>query len=165
MYCLKCKKVTDSTDLNEKFTKNNRRMRIAVCVVCGRKKSKFIGKGLINKLPIELHLPATKGEFVPKGSFNNLNKYSYCGPGTKYLQRNSEGYKGINELDAMCKLHDQFYTYNDGTASRNVRDAALLHRALEIANDSHYDNTQRNMASLVHHIIKAKAKFGLGSKN
>ena len=46
----------------------------------------------------ELHLPANKGEHVQNGSFNNLQKYSYCGPGTKYDQRVKEGYDVINEL-------------------------------------------------------------------
>ena len=95
----------------------------SICSVCGRKKSSFIksdktGNGLgdtiikaIGKLG-ELHLPASKGEYVPNGSFNNQFKYSYCGPGTKYEQRVREGYKGINELDRMCKLHDKFYNEN-----------------------------------------------------
>ena len=84
--------------------------------------------------------------------------------GTKYEKRNKEGYKGINELDKMCKLHDQFYTENTDTASRNISDEALAHRAHEIANDSRFDNTQRNMAKLVYHIMKNKARFGLGIK-
>ena len=37
---------------------------------------------------------------------------SYYGPGTRYQQRIREGYNGINELDKMCKLHDQFYNEN-----------------------------------------------------
>ena len=39
---------------------------------------------VLSNLEVELHLPASKGEEVSNGSFNNLNKYSYCGPGTKY---------------------------------------------------------------------------------
>ena len=116
----------------------------------------------------ELHLPASRGEHVPNGSFNNQNNYSYCGPGTKYEQRNREGYQGINELDRMCKLHDQFYNDNSDTTNRNISDEALAHRALEIANDPRFDSVQRNMANLVYYIMKSKAKFGLGvveSKN
>jgi Phospholipase A2-like domain len=58
------------------------------------------------------------GEYVTNGSFINLHKYSYCGPGTKYDQRVKEGYNGINELDSMCKLHDRFYNENQDTHSR-----------------------------------------------
>lgn len=172
MYCLKCKRPTESINIQEKVTNNNRKRLTALCKICGKKKSQFMagksGQGVFNNLLSavgELHLPASRGEHVPGGSFNNQNKYSYCGPGTKYEQRNREGYKGINELDSMCKLHDQFYNANADTASRNISDEALAHRALEIANDTRFDSIQRNMANIVYHIMKNKVKFGLGSKN
>ena len=176
MYCLKCKSHTESINIQESITSNNRKRLIATCKICSGKKSQFIanksGKGVFNKLLStvgntvgELHLPSSQGEYVSNGSFNNQNKYSYCGPGTKFEQRNREGYQGINELDRMCKLHDQFYNENTDTASRNISDEALAHRALEIANDLRFDSTQRNMAKLVYVIMKSKAKFGLGIKN
>src|SRR5438132_7757757 len=150
MYCVKCKQKTDSINVVESVSKNNRRMIKSICCVCGSKKSQFIasksGRGVFNNVLKavgntvgELHLPASRGEYVPNGSFNNQNKYSYCGPGTKYEQRNREGYQGINELDRMCKLHDQFYNEISDTASRNISDEALAHRANEIANDSRFD--------------------------
>src|SRR6478609_9295202 len=125
MYCVKCKKKTESVNVEEVISKNNRRMLKSICSLCRSKKSQFVkqisGEGIgdsiikaIGKIG-ELHLPATKGEYVPNGSFNNLQKYSYCGPGTIYDQRNKEGYQGINELDSMCKLHDQFYNENYDT--------------------------------------------------
>ena len=178
MYCVRCKLKTDSLKVTQMLSSNNRNMLKSICSVCGSKKSSFvkndstgagIGDILINGISKigELHLPANKGEYVQNGSFNNLQKYSYCGPGTKYDQRVKEGYKGINELDSMCKLHDQFYNENHDTQSRNISDVALAHRANEIANDSRFDSTQRNAASFVNSIMKNKAKFGLGlnSKN
>jgi hypothetical protein len=180
MYCVKCKRKTESNNISEVKTKNDRRMLKSICSVCGAKKSSFVkndnmgattGAGIgdtiikaIGKLG-ELHLPASNGEYVPEGSFNNQFKYSYCGPGTKYEQRVKEGYKGINELDSMCKLHDKFYNENLDTQSRNISDIALAHRASEIANDpAHaFDTEQKRDASLVATIMKGKAKFGLGT--
>jgi hypothetical protein len=173
MYCVRCKLKTESNNIIQTITANNRKMLTSICSVCGSKKSSFvkndstgagIGDILINGLSKigELHLPANKGEYVANGSFNNLQKYSYCGPGTKYDQRVNEGYNGINELDSMCKLHDKFYNENQDTQSRNISDVALAHRANEIANDSRYDNEQRNAAKLVALIMKNKARFGLG---
>ena len=141
-------------------------------ILCGCKKSQFVkkmeGQGLFNNalgnLGFELHLPANEGEYVPEGSFNNLMKYSYCGPGTKYDQRNKEGYQGINELDKMCKLHDNFYNVNQDTESRNISDEALAHRASEIANDASFDDEQRRFAKYVAIIMENKARFGLGIK-
>ena len=126
--------------------------------------SDFLNKGIgkLGDLGIELHLPSSYGENTPGGSFNNQKNYSYCGPGTKYDQRLKEGYQGINELDKMCKLHDQFYNENTDTNTRNVSDMALAHRAHEIANDSQYDSPQQRDAKIVSFLMKNKAKFGLG---
>ena len=174
MYCVKCKQKTGSTNITEVISKNNRKMFKSICSVCGSKKSQFvkqtsgggIGDSIIKAIGKvgELHLPATKGEYVSNGSFNNLQKYSYCGPGTKYEQRNREGYQGINELDKMCKLHDQFYNENHDTESRNISDAALAHRANEIANDPRFDDEQRRFANFVKIIMENKVRFGLGVK-
>ena len=180
MYCVKCKQKTKSINIAEVISKNNRRMLQAICFICGSKKSSFIqnnkkGQGIgdvvnkaIGKLGdygVELHLPTSRGEYIPGGSFNNQQNYSYCGPGTKYEQRNKEGYQGINELDSMCKLHDQFYNENLDTRSRNVSDIALAHRAKEIANDPRYDDEQRRFAKYIEIIMNGKARIGLGIKS
>src|SRR5208337_1822296 len=104
MYCVKCKKKTDTLDIIHIITKNNRNMIKGICSICGKNKSSFVsnkvlgvepsvlgvepsvGSGFslnsfVNNLPIELHQFAEKGEDVPGGSFNNQQKYSYCGPG------------------------------------------------------------------------------------
>ena len=172
MYCVKCKKKTETHDFNRVTTKNNRSMLKGVCSVCGKNKASFIatsntGKGFslnsfVNNLPIELHQFAEKGEDVPGGSFNNQQKYSYCGPGTRYEQRVKEGYKGINELDRMCKWHEKFYNENTDTKIRNISDVALAHRTDEIARNPIYDDVQRKDANFVSGIMKVKAKLGLG---
>ena len=118
---------------------------------------------MINQLPIELHLFAEKGENVPGGSFNDQQKYSFCGPGTRYEQRVREGYKGINELDSTCLLHDKFYNENTDTKTRNISDIALAHRADEIAMNPAFDGSQRRDANFISGIMKTKAKLGLGS--
>jgi len=177
MYCVKCKLKTESKNVTEVTALNGRKMLKSICSICNCKKSSFTksetktGKGIgdtivktVGKIG-ELHLPANKGEYVQNGSFNNLQKYSYCGPGTKYDQRVKEGYNGINELDSMCKLHDKFYNENIDTESKNISDLALSHRANEIANDSRYDGSQRRDAKFVSVIMKNKARFGLGMKS
>ena len=136
-YCVKCKTKTTSLNELQLITRNNRNIRKGECSVCGRNKTSFVGSGFslnsfVNNLPIELHQFAEKGENVPGGSFNNQQKYSFCGPGTKYDQRIREGYKGINELDSMCKLHDKFYNENSYTKDRNISDIALAHRATKL---------------------------------
>ena len=176
LYCVKCKKKTETNSMTRFMSKNNRPMLKGICTVCGMKKASFISNisnksgggfnlnSLVNNLPFELHQFAEKGEDVPGGSFNNQQKYSYCGPGTKYEQRNREGYKGINELDSMCKLHDRFYNENTDTKTRNISDVALAHRADEIAINPMNDDAQRKVANNISGIMKIKAKLGLGVK-
>jgi hypothetical protein len=171
LYCVKCKSKTETSSITRVMSKNSRSMLKGICIVCGKKKSSFVSSksgggfslnNLVNNLPFEVHQFAEKGENVPGGSFNNQQKYSYCGPGTKYEQRNREGYKGINELDSMCKLHDKFYNENTDTKIRNISDIALAHRADEIARNPMYDDVQRKDANFISGIMKTKAKFGLG---
>jgi len=133
--------------------------------------TKFHTGGFLNNIieklgeyNIELHLAADKGEYIQNGSFNGLQKYSFAGPGTRYLQRVKEGYVGINELDQMAKLHDEFYNENSDTKLRNISDRALAHRAEEIANDPMIDEPQRRDAKLVKTLMENKARFGLGPK-
>ena len=175
IYCFKCKQKTETLAGVELKSSNGRNMIKGTCSICGTKKSVFLslttakhqGKGfdlnnLINNLPIEFHQYAEKGEYVPGGSFNDQQKYSFCGPGTRYEQRIREGYQGINELDKMCKLHDQFYNENKDTKDRNISDVALAHRADEIARDSNFDDVQRKDAKFISGIMKTKAHLGFG---
>ena len=82
MYCLKCKKKTESLNLEKRITTNNRSLLFSTCAICGKKKTQFIsnksGKGVFNNILStvgntmgEFHLPASQGEYVPDGSFNN----------------------------------------------------------------------------------------------
>ena len=174
MYCVKCKTKTPSLNSIYVLSVNGRKMLKATCSVCGKNKSSFVktfkGDGftmndLINNLPIEFHQYADRGENVPGGSFNDLQKYSFCGPGTKYEQRVREGYRGINELDQACKLHDQFYNETSDTKLRNLSDIALAKKADEIAAINR-DPIQRKDAKFISGIMKTKAALGLGlSKN
>ena len=178
IYCLKCKLKTKTLVGIKKTLSNGRNMITGICSVCGTKKSvvlsskdresvqgkRFSLNNLINSLPIEFHQYAEKGEFVPGGSFNNQQKYSFCGPGNRYEQIFREGYKGINELDKMCELHDQFYNENKDTKDWNISDVALAYEADEIARDSNFDNVQRKDARFISGIMKTKTHLGFSVK-
>ena len=53
MYCIKCKKRTDTTNEQITSTKNNRHMKRGTCVICGINKTQFTkapeGGSLLNK--------------------------------------------------------------------------------------------------------------------
>jgi len=116
IYCVKCRKFTETRDVKQKTTKNNRQMLQGIYVVCGTKKSKFIsasGKGLINdtinSLPLEIHMPG----------------HNFTGPGTKLNKRLNEDMtskarsKPINRVDKAAYHHDICYVKNKDTKTSN----------------------------------------------
>ena len=97
MYCVKCKKLTDTTNERVTTTKNNRHMKRGICAICGTTKTQFIkaqkGGSLLNKfinnIPVEMHLPG----------------HNFTGPGTKLNKRlkpdltPKEWSKPVNRVD------------------------------------------------------------------
>lgn len=109
-----------------------------------------IGNGLlnklINKLPIELHLPG----------------YQYCGPGTKLEERLKRGDPGINPLDAACKLHDIAYEKEKNLKERHIADNQLAQRAWERVKAPDSSLKEKASAWFVTNAMKTKMKFGMG---
>lgn len=109
------------------------------------------GKGFVNslidKLPIELHLPG----------------YQYCGPGTKLKKRLARGDRGINLLDEACKEHDITYSESGNNfGERQVADQVLINKAIERSKAADASLGERTSAHLVEKIMKMKTKFGMG---
>lgn len=68
IYCLKCRRKTDTVKLHIEETRSGKQILKGKCKVCGSKKNRFIKKGSgWTDLPFELHLPG----------------YNFAGPGTK----------------------------------------------------------------------------------
>ena len=44
MYCVKCKRKTQNGPISYRMTKNNRKMAVSPCGVCGTKKTNFVKK-------------------------------------------------------------------------------------------------------------------------
>ena len=160
MYCVKCKKQTNTT--NEQFTtsKNNRHMKRGTCVVCGTTKTQFIkaqkGGSLLNKfinnLPVEMHLPG----------------HNFTGPGTKLKKRLNPDLtpkkwsKPVNRVDKAAYHHDVCYLKNNDTATRNaVCDKNTLKELEGIYNPTLRERLDK---SIVSKLIGTKVKFGMGVK-
>ena len=160
MYCLKCKRDTETTDRFEVTTSNGRRRRGGLCAVCGSRKSQFVkaaaGAGimnkLINRLPVEMHLPG----------------HNFTGPGTKLHRRlNADGTPKpwsmpVNRVDQAAYRHDLCYAKHKDTAARNsICDKAMLNQLDGIANPTARERMDR---SIVRPLIGTKVRFGLGVK-
>ena len=150
MYCLKCRRVKETENITTATSKNGRLMRRSQCVTCGKTKTQFIKRyatggsflnTLVNKLPIEMHMPG----------------HNFTGPGTKLYKRlNSDGTPKewsipINRVDNAAYHHDLCYS-----KTRNeVCDKTMLGESSGIVN-----STLRER--IVEKLIKANVNFGLG---
>lgn len=115
----------------------------------GSKRGRGFFDKLIDKLPIELHLP----------------KYQFCGPGTKLDQRLARGEKGINKLDGYCREHDIAYANYEDSAERLKADKKLGSEALKRVFSKDAKFGERAASLLVSAAMKAKTgltKIGLG---
>ena len=105
---------------------------------------------LINKLPIELHIPG----------------YHYCGPGTKLSKRLAEGDPGINPLDSACKDHGIAYSKNrENIQARHAADKIVENKAYQriFARDASFG--EKAAAYAITNTMKVKRKLGMGLKN
>ena len=160
MYCVKCKKATDTSNVQFAVSENGRNMKRETCVVCGTTKTQFIkaqkdGSLLnkaINNLPFEMHLPG----------------HNFTGPGTKLKKRINPDLtpkkwsKPVNRVDKAAYRHDVCYLKNDDTATRKaVSDKNMLKELEGI-----YNPTLREILdkSIVSNLIGTKVKFGMGVK-
>ena len=73
--------------------------------------SKDLLNKILNKIPVELHIPG----------------YHYCGIGTKLSKLLAEGNPGINPLVSACKEHDISYSKNRENAP-HVKKEQICHK-------------------------------------
>ena len=127
MYCVKCKRNTDTLDLHHAVSKNNRNMLKGTCSVCGTTKNRFVAKGgttgetkggdltsTINKFTSKLKLPWAK--FPGEMQIPGMNS---AGPGTNLDKRLTstnayqEWSKPVGRVDNAAYHHDLAYKYFD----------------------------------------------------
>lgn len=101
---------------------------------------------LINKLPVELHLPG----------------YQYCGPGTKLEKRLQRGDSGINDLDRSCRSHDIAYSKSSNIQDRHKADYELEQRAWERVKSKDANIKEKAAAWAIVNTMKVKRKMGMG---
>ena len=158
MYCVRCKKKTETTNEQIATTSNNRSMKRGKCAICGTTKTQFVksSKGgsilnkMINNLPVEMHLLG----------------HNFTGPGTKLNKRLNadltpkEWSKPINRIDKASYHHDICYLKNNDTATRNdVCDKNMLKEMKDIYNPTLRERMERGLVST---LIGTKKRFGWG---
>jgi hypothetical protein len=177
IYCVKCKAKTDTKDVQNVSSANNRPMVKGICVVCGKNKSQFV-KG--SRAPLGYQSAATGGDLVsslnkitskiklPWATFPgemHLPGHSFTGPGTRLdLRLNPDGSfkdwsKPVDRVDNAAYHHDLAYAQHSDTADRNVADGVMVAELNNIKNPTLRERAER---AVVIPIIASKAAFGLG---
>ena len=158
MYCVKCKKHTETINVQPFTARNGRLMQRGICNVCGKIKTTFVktGSGLFNKavnnLPFELHLPG----------------HNFTGPGTRLDRRLNPDLtpkawsKPINKVDTAAYHHDLCYAKHKDRKVRNeLCDKEMLQELDEIDKPTLRERLDKG---IVKNLIKAKVNLGLGLK-
>jgi len=168
MYCLRCKKKTETIDLHDVVTKNGRSMLRGKCVVCGSIKTQFVKKtggdltSSITSKTRNIKLPWAK--YLSEMHLPGMN---FAGPGTRLdLRLDSSGRPKsdslpIDRVDEAAYRHDMSYAAFPDTKTRNVADRVMVSELDEIPNSTLRERTER---AIIKPILSTKAKFGLGTK-
>ena len=94
MYCLKCRRVTETENITTATSKNGRLMTRSQCITCGKAKTQFIKSDatsgsflntLVNKLPFEMHLPGHN--FTGLGTKLSEFESGWNAKGVKYTDK------------------------------------------------------------------------------
>lgn len=112
----------------------------------GRRKGSGLLNTLINKLPVELHIPG----------------YRFCGPGTKLKERLERGDRGVNDLDEACKEHDIAYSKSTELTERHIADNKLFDIAVKRLKSKDVAVGEKLAAAVVAGAMKGKTKLGMG---
>ena len=169
MYCLKCRKTTDTVSTQNVISKNGRSMLRGLCSVCGKTKTQFVkmAKGgdlvsSLNSATSNIRLPWAKypGEM-------HLPGMNFAGPGTRLdLRLNPNGTptdssKPVDRVDDAAYRHDMAYAAFPDTKTRNVADRIMISELYEIKNPTLRERVER---AVIKPVLNAKVKFGLGLK-
>ena len=161
MYCVKCKRNTDTLNLHHAVSKNNRNMLKGTCSVCGSRKTQFIAMDTlvadaecatiagaectttkvgdltnsINKFTRKIKLPWAK--FPGEMHIPGMN---FAGPGTNLDKRltSTDAYqdwsKPVDRVDNAAYHHDLTYKYFNNKQTRNLADKMMLEEMNSIQN-------------------------------
>ena len=165
-YCLQCKQKTDSYEIENLLSKNNKTYLSAKCKDCSKKKTKFIKpkeggdiQKLLSKLPFtttgipgELHLPFPTHNFVGPGT--NLNIRLNPDDTTK------EWSKPIDKDDEIAYQHDLAYREaGDDINKKHEADKIMLYQLDSITDPTIKERLHR---TLIKTALKTKLFLGVG---
>ena len=189
MYCVKCKRMTDTLNLHHAINKNNRNMLKGTCSLCGTTKNQFVSaldRNCCSNAGFARSVPGAECATTKGGDLtNSINKFTsklklpwakfpgemhlpgmnFAGPDTNLDERltSTDMYqdwsKPVDRVDNAIYHHDLAYKYFNDKQTRNLADKMMLEEMNSIQNPIQREINERK---IIEPIISAKAKFGLG---
>ena len=170
MYCVKCKRKTDTLNLQHVMSKNNKNMQCGICSVCGSIKNKFVssttGGDLVNSINSATNKVKLSWAMFP-GKMH-LPGMNFAGPATNLEEplTSTDAYKEwskpIDRVDNAAYHHDLAYKYLTDKAGRNEADKMMIEEMNAIKNPTIRERIERG---IIKPIISTKKKLALGSFN
>lgn len=167
MYCVKCKKKTDTLNTVKVLSKNNRQMIKGTCVVCGSKKSSFVATQAGSPVPhvqggrVDIHSLIGK---LPKPKHGwTLPNHKYTGPWNPLHEQLDEndnplpGQEPYNQVDAIALKHD--ICYRDHENDKHGCDKKMIQDLNDMTPKNLRERVDRGFVKA---IIGSKLKLGLG---
>ena len=84
MYCVKCRRKTDTTDVQNVVSKNGKSMRRGKCVVCGMIKTQFVKQQQTGGDLVSLLNAVTKRVKLPWAKFKGDTGNEFCRTGDQF---------------------------------------------------------------------------------
>src|SRR6218665_2925443 len=152
MYCVKCKKQTETKDMQNSMSKNGRPIIRGACTVCGTTKTQFVkakGGDLVGSLNM-----LTSNTKLPWGKFPcemHLPGHQFTGTGTRLdLRVLPDGTPHpwstpINRVDRDAHRHDLAYARHSDTANRDIADREMVDELNSIQNPTMRERIERSL--------------------
>ena len=154
MYCVKCRKHTETLNTTTFTAKNGRPMRKGICADCGKAKTQFIktGSGLFNKamskLPFQMHLPG----------------HNFTRPGTRLDRRTVHPKSGASRSMRSTLPLNITTSVTQTTQTERVETKSATEMLKELNSITNPTLRERVDKGIVRNIINAKVNLGLGLK-
>ena len=158
MYCLYCRRLTETENITTATSRNGRLMRREQCITCGKKLRHSSSKIM---LPVEVFLIPWWTNSLSKCIYQDIALMARELNSMKVGIRMERQSIPINRVDNAAYYHDLCYSKHDDNKTRNaVCDKTMLGELNGIVNPTLRERIDQ---SIFGKLINAKVNFGLGA--
>lgn len=161
IYCLRCKKYTDTLNVERELNKRGLPYIVGDCDVCGQKKFKLLPKDLQGDGIYEF-LSKTVGKLTGEKGLTVWGS-NYCGPFNSISEDYQRRNPPTNRVDSICLAHDLDYNEADKFKETDKAKYGEMMRAA----DQKMLNSLSNLQNMTvgERLLKGVAGTAIGAKS